>query len=46
MKIQWKILIICILMPLAVGGLSSLLTKNGMEAFNAANKPGAAFHME
>lgn len=39
MKIQWKILIICILIPLAVGGLSALLTKNGMEAFNAANKP-------
>lgn len=39
MKIQWKTLIICILIPLAVGGLSALLTKNGMEAFNAANKP-------
>ncbi len=39
MKIQWKTLLICILIPLAVGGLSALLTKNGMEAFNAANKP-------
>lgn len=39
MKIQWKTLLICILIPLAVGGLSALLTRNGMEAFNLANKP-------
>ena len=39
MKIQWKTLFICLLIPLAVGGISAFLTKDGMEAFNAANKP-------
>ena len=39
MKIQWKTLAICVLIPLVVGGISALLTKNGMEAFNAVNKP-------
>ncbi len=39
MKIQWKKLIICIAIPLAVGGLSALLTRNSMETFNRLNQP-------
>lgn len=39
MKIKWKQLIICIAIPLAVGGLSALLTRGGMEDFAGANKP-------
>lgn len=42
MKIQWKDLITCISIPLAVGGLSSLLTQNSMETFGALTKPGLA----
>ncbi len=39
MKIQWKKLILCIAIPLAVGGISALLTSSGMETFQALNKP-------
>lgn len=39
MKIQWKPLILCIAVPLLVGGLSAILTQGGMEAFNRVNKP-------
>lgn len=39
MKIQWKNLITCLAIPLAVGGLSALLTQNSMAAFNTINKP-------
>ncbi|MCI8590134.1 MAG: tryptophan-rich sensory protein [Clostridiales bacterium] len=39
MKIQWKKLILCIVLPLAVGGLSALLTRGGMEVFQSLNKP-------
>ena len=39
MKIQWKRLILCIAIPLAVGGISALLTSSGMETFQALNKP-------
>ena len=39
MKKNWKTLVICIAIPLIVGGLSALLTKNGMETFKYANKP-------
>ena len=42
MKIQWKNLITCIAIPLAVGSLSALLTRNSMETFNAITKPGLA----
>ena len=42
MKIQWKNLITCIAIPLAVGSLSALLTRNSMETFNAVTKPGLA----
>lgn len=39
MKIQWKKLILCIVIPLAVGGLSALLTKDAAQAFTLLNKP-------
>lgn len=39
MKIQWKKLIICIAIPLAVGGLSAFLTRNSMESFDNLTKP-------
>lgn len=39
MKIQWKNLISCIAIPLAVGGLSALLTRNSMDAFDSIAKP-------
>lgn len=39
MKIQWKKLILCIAIPLAVGGLAGFLTRNGMETFQSLNKP-------
>lgn len=39
MKIQWKTLILCIAIPLGVGGLSALLTQNSMMAFDALTQP-------
>lgn len=39
MKNQWKKLIICLVIPLAVGSLSALLTRNSMETFGSINKP-------
>ena len=42
MKIQWKTLIICLAIPLAVGSLSALLTRNSMETFNSITKPSLA----
>lgn len=39
MKIQWKTLIICLIIPLAVGIISALLTRNNMETFDLINKP-------
>lgn len=39
MKKQWKTLIFCIAVPLAVGVLSALLTRNGMQTFDLLNKP-------
>ena len=39
LKIQWKKLIAAILIPLAVGGISALLSRGGMEAFETLNKP-------
>ena len=39
MKIQWKNLIICIAIPLAVGSLSAFVTRNNMETFSSINKP-------
>ena len=42
MKVQWKDLATCIVIPLAVGSLSSLLTKNSMETFGLLSKPALA----
>lgn len=39
MKNNWKVLIFCILLPLAVGGAASLLSNNGMETFMSVNQP-------
>lgn len=39
MKIQWKKLIVSLVIPLAVGGLSALLTREGMERFSEVQKP-------
>lgn len=39
MKIKWKLLIIFILIPLAVGGISGLLSRNGMQDFEMVTKP-------
>lgn len=39
MKIQWKRLLLCLALPLAVGGLSAFLTKDAMAQFALVNKP-------
>ena len=39
MKIKWKELIICILIPLLVGGLSALISGNQMVNFGNLNQP-------
>lgn len=39
MKINYKLLTICIALPLAVGALAGLLTSSSMETFNKLNKP-------
>lgn len=39
MKKQIKLLVICILIPLVVGGLSSLISGGGMSDFATMNKP-------
>lgn len=39
LKINWKKLIISILIPLAVGGLSAFLTRNSMKDFESLNQP-------
>ena len=39
MKIDKKRLIICLAIPLVVGGVAGLLTMNSMEAFEALNQP-------
>ena len=39
MKIKWKQLLISIAIPLAVGALSALLSRNGMAEFADLNKP-------
>ena len=38
MKIQWKKLIVCLLIPLAVGGLAALLS-GGMSDYRSFNQP-------
>ncbi|MDE7229515.1 MAG: tryptophan-rich sensory protein [Oscillospiraceae bacterium] len=39
MRKQWKTLVICIAIPLAVGVLSALLTRDSMQTFETINKP-------
>ena len=39
MKIKWKELIISLLIPLAVGGLSAFLTRNSMDVYANINQP-------
>ena len=39
MKIQWKTLILCITIPLAVGGLSALFTADSMQSFQVRPQP-------
>lgn len=39
MKIQWKKLLICLFIPLAVGGAAAFLTRDSMKAFETLNKP-------
>lgn len=39
MKIQWKRLILCILIPLVVGGVSALISRGGMENFASVKQP-------
>ncbi len=39
MKIQWKRLLICLAIPLGVGGLAALITRNSMQMFEQLEKP-------
>ena len=39
LKVNKKLLVICLLVPLAVGGLAALLTGGGMDVFETLNKP-------
>ena len=39
MKINWKKLLICLAIPLAVGGLAALLTGGGMADYRDMNQP-------
>lgn len=39
MKIQWKRLLLCLAIPLAVGALAGILTKDSMLQFAQLNKP-------
>lgn len=39
MKINWKILFICIAISLIAGGVAGFISKNSMNAFTALNKP-------
>ncbi len=39
MKIKWKSLLVCLAIPLAIGGLSALITNNAMKHFSSLNQP-------
>ena len=39
MKINKKLLIICLVIPLAIGSITALLTGGGMDVFETLNKP-------
>ena len=38
-KFNFKLLFICIIIPLATGALAGFITKNSMDVFNSINKP-------
>ena len=38
-KKNWKLLLICVAIPLAVGGLAAWLTRDSMEIFSSLHKP-------
>lgn len=42
MRIKWNTLIVCIAIPLAVGGIAGLLTRGGMEVYQMLNQPAFA----
>ncbi|MBR5246428.1 MAG: tryptophan-rich sensory protein [Clostridia bacterium] len=42
LRIEWKKLLICIAIPLAVGGLSALLTSGNMDLYSEINQPALA----
>lgn len=42
MKKNYKLLTLCIVIPLAVGSLAGFLTKNSMDSFSMLNKPALA----
>lgn len=39
MKTNWKLLIICLAVPLGIGGLSALLTRGAMDEFKSLKQP-------
>lgn len=39
MKVNWKLLVICLVIPLAVGGLSALVSGGGMGDYSQLNQP-------
>ncbi len=39
LKIKWKKLLVCLAVPLLVGGLSALISGGGMDAFETMNQP-------
>ena len=39
MKIQWKKLVYCLLLPLAVGGFAAFFTRNNISVFDSVQKP-------
>ena len=39
LKVNKKLLIICLVIPLAVGGIAALLTGGGMDTFETLNQP-------
>ena len=39
LKINTKLLILCLIIPMAVGGIAALITGSGMDAFETLNKP-------
>jgi benzodiazapine receptor len=39
LKIKWKALLICIAIPLIVGGIAAFISKDSMSVFETLNKP-------